>query len=466
MALSREQGLHMSTPILFISYSHDSDEHRKRVLGLSERLRADGINTLLDQYVNGSPQQGWPRWMLDQLDRAGFVLVVCTETYYRRFRGHEVPDKGRGVDWEGAMMTQEIYQSRSTTLKFIPVLFSRDDERFIPEPLRAGTYYLPTSLQAYQDLYDFVLGQAGVEPRTIGGLKPKARAKGAPLTFDEERTNPAAAADPIDKRRGPIVDDSGRNPVPEQEPLDVPAPAQFLQEFATPALQLPRGNRPKEAKFRVIAFDLDGTLLRGLDFSWTLVWQYLKVPEAIWKERMRIYLTGKRTFQDYQLWCDSAYRHFRREGLKREQFREIASNIRLTVNLKRAVQILRDEGFIVAIISGGIDSLLKEMIPDAPSLFDYICINRLHFDDKDYVSGVDATPFDFAGKATGLEAICQAHRVTMEQSVFVGEGFNDEAIAGRAGLTIAYPPKADGFKWAAGIQVETDDLIEVINHVL
>jgi len=57
----------MSAKTVFISYSHDSPAHSARVLALSERLRADGIETLLDQYVNGSPQQGWPRWMLDQL---------------------------------------------------------------------------------------------------------------------------------------------------------------------------------------------------------------------------------------------------------------------------------------------------------------------------------------------------------------------------------------------------------------
>jgi hypothetical protein len=56
----------MSEITVFISYSHDSDEHRQQVLALSERLRADGIATLLDQYVNGSPAVGWPRWMLNQ----------------------------------------------------------------------------------------------------------------------------------------------------------------------------------------------------------------------------------------------------------------------------------------------------------------------------------------------------------------------------------------------------------------
>jgi hypothetical protein len=36
-------------PRVFISYSHDSPEHKQRILELSERLR--GIDTQLDQYV-------------------------------------------------------------------------------------------------------------------------------------------------------------------------------------------------------------------------------------------------------------------------------------------------------------------------------------------------------------------------------------------------------------------------------
>ena len=54
----------MNRPKVFISYSHDSDEHRERVLALSERLRADGIETLPDPYVNGSPPQHWFRRIL------------------------------------------------------------------------------------------------------------------------------------------------------------------------------------------------------------------------------------------------------------------------------------------------------------------------------------------------------------------------------------------------------------------
>lgn len=175
----------MSEITVFISYSHDSDEHRKQVLGLSERLRQDGIETRLDQYVNGSPAEGWPRWMMNQLDETLFVLVVCTETYYRRFRGHEQPGKGKGVDWEGALITQEIYDSRSQTLKFVPVFLSAAIDKNIPEPLRSTSYYALTSESAYQNLYDFLLGQAGVEPQPVGTLKTQPRQRGSALAFDE-----------------------------------------------------------------------------------------------------------------------------------------------------------------------------------------------------------------------------------------------------------------------------------------
>ena len=105
----------VNRPIIFMSYSHDSDEHRERMLSLSERLRDDGYETRFDQNVNGTPVEGWPRWMMDGLDEASHVLVVCTETYYLRFRGHDAPDRGTGVDWEGALITNEMYEAKSKT---------------------------------------------------------------------------------------------------------------------------------------------------------------------------------------------------------------------------------------------------------------------------------------------------------------------------------------------------------------
>src|SRR5580700_11374931 len=194
-----------SAPRVFISYSHDSFEHARRVLGLAERLRKDGIDAQLDQYVAGTPARGWPRWMEDQLDSSEFVLVICTETYCQRFLGREEPDKGKGADWEGSLITLELYHTRSDTNKFVSVLFDRQDEPFIPRPLSGHTHYLLSSEDNYAKLYDFLTGQAGVAPRVLGEQKRLAREAIEPLRFDQ----PGAGKPPALWRMPPGLDFNG-----------------------------------------------------------------------------------------------------------------------------------------------------------------------------------------------------------------------------------------------------------------
>ena len=58
---------------------------------MAQRLRGDGVDAIVDQFVNGSPAEGWPLWMERQVKASDFVLVVCTEPYHRRFDAEEEP---------------------------------------------------------------------------------------------------------------------------------------------------------------------------------------------------------------------------------------------------------------------------------------------------------------------------------------------------------------------------------------
>jgi hypothetical protein len=88
-----------NNPKVFISYSHDSQEHKDRVLALSDRLRADGIDCIIDQYET-SPPEGWARWCDRNIEASSFVLVACTNIYEQRFKGADTTEKGKGVKWE------------------------------------------------------------------------------------------------------------------------------------------------------------------------------------------------------------------------------------------------------------------------------------------------------------------------------------------------------------------------------
>jgi len=110
------------SPKVFISYSHDSPAHAERVRALADRLRSEGVDCTIDQYVEAPPEP-WPQWMERQLEEADFVLVVFTATYLRRATGKQRPGTGHGVRFESALIVQDLYDAAMGNKKFIPVLF-------------------------------------------------------------------------------------------------------------------------------------------------------------------------------------------------------------------------------------------------------------------------------------------------------------------------------------------------------
>jgi tetratricopeptide (TPR) repeat protein len=128
-------------PRVFISYSHDSEEHRNNIADLAQTLREQGIDAHIDQFYESPPPLSWPMWMMDQIESADFVLLAFTDTYARRFLGRETPGRGLGVRWEGAIITSELYHAVDDEVKYIPVVVSMVDARLIPPPLSLTTYY-------------------------------------------------------------------------------------------------------------------------------------------------------------------------------------------------------------------------------------------------------------------------------------------------------------------------------------
>ncbi|HYR07217.1 MAG TPA: TIR domain-containing protein [Longimicrobium sp.] len=152
-------------PYVFISYSHDAEEHRQRVLSLFGTLRSHGVDAHLDRETL-APPQGWIRWMHDQVERADFALVVCTETYRRRAEGKVGP--GTGANLEGAIIGQELYEAGLVTGKFIPVVFDAADTQFIPWFLRGRTWFDLSRPEGYDRLYRVITDQPEVSPGALG----------------------------------------------------------------------------------------------------------------------------------------------------------------------------------------------------------------------------------------------------------------------------------------------------------
>lgn len=208
---------------VFISYSHDSPEHMDRVLRLSNRLRRDGIDCIIDQYEM-SPREGWPRWTMSQIEEARFVLVVCTEIYHQRLRGKGEIGKGRGGKWEGAIITQELYDSEANNDKFIPVLFSSADSAHIPVYLRGVARYVLDD--DYEDLYRRITNQPKYRKPALGArrsMPPLDRKEDFLPVSESHAAGQPAEADDTTPTADPSLKPSSNNnqpskPVTEEKP--------------------------------------------------------------------------------------------------------------------------------------------------------------------------------------------------------------------------------------------------------
>jgi hypothetical protein len=155
---------------IFFSYAHESDEHRNRVLQLCGQFRQSGLDAWIDQYET-FPPQGWPIWMQNQIRRADFVLIVCSQTYRRRFEGEEIKGKGKGAKWEGSILTQALYDAEQENRKFIPIVIDPADISYIPVALRSFTHFNVSDQLALESLYRLLTDQPSVVPPPLGNIQ-------------------------------------------------------------------------------------------------------------------------------------------------------------------------------------------------------------------------------------------------------------------------------------------------------
>ena len=124
----------------FISYSHDSFEHKNNVLVLSDKLRELGIDASLDQYET-NPIEGWPRWMAKEIRESTKILLICSECITKKTNNKLPIEVGKGGKFESHLILDQFYQDGSYNHKILPILIKNEADSFIPEFLRSNTHY-------------------------------------------------------------------------------------------------------------------------------------------------------------------------------------------------------------------------------------------------------------------------------------------------------------------------------------
>ncbi len=145
------------TPKVFVSYSHDSEEHRNWVLQLATRLRSNGVDVILDRW-NLDLGQDVASFMEKGLSESHRILCICSTAYTCKAN-----DGKDGVGYEKRIMTAEIMANLNRDW-VIPVIRNNEGSGNVPTFLRGSLYVDFEDDRLYEHRYEQLLRSLLNEP--------------------------------------------------------------------------------------------------------------------------------------------------------------------------------------------------------------------------------------------------------------------------------------------------------------
>ena len=171
----------MEPPKVFISYSHDSDEHKEWVLKICIKLRKNGVDVTLDQWDLG-PGDDRILFMENGVTDSDKVLVICTDSYVKKANARE-----HGAGYEGYIISAELVHNLGTD-KFIPIIRQSSDENKTPTFLKPKIYIDFIKDDQFDVSFEQLLREihgAPLHPKPPLGKSPFAKQPSVPETLTQ-----------------------------------------------------------------------------------------------------------------------------------------------------------------------------------------------------------------------------------------------------------------------------------------
>ncbi len=182
---------------------------------------------------------------------------------------------------------------------------------------------------------------------------------------------------------------------------------------------------------KVVVFDMDSTLIQA-----EVIVELAKLAgvgeqvNAITEAAMRGEIDFKESF---------ARRVALLKGIRQEQLENISKTLPLTEGADLVAKTLKGLGYKLGILSGGftfVGEYLKERLG-----FDYMYANQLDMEDGIVTGNVVGEVVDGEKKASLLRQIAKTEKISLDQTIAVGDGANDLPMISIAGLGVAFNAK-------------------------
>ncbi len=212
-------------------------------------------------------------------------------------------------------------------------------------------------------------------------------------------------------------------------------------------------------RYDLVCFDMDG-VLTDIRSSWCWIHRCLDVDN---EESYRLFCNGEIDepefmMRDISLWktVDPGIGH-------RDLIRHFRT-IPLVGGIQETVACLKANGMRSVIISGGID-IAARMIAEEYGFDDSQAV-ELVADGDGVLTGEGVRHVKLSDKGANVRGFIERYGTTRERTVSIGNSFTDIPMFESSGMSIAFNPVDDLTAAAATHVVRSDNISDVLEHIL
>ena len=215
---------------------------------------------------------------------------------------------------------------------------------------------------------------------------------------------------------------------------------------------------------KTIIFDFDGTLTKKSNEIWRRIWgalDALDIDDGLYDK----FNNGEITYEE---WNVEIEKEFTKRKLSTSTLDKLIANIEMMENLEETLIYLKDKGYDLRILSGGINYVIENLLKDKVKYFSDIRCNHFYFDENGIITRIKDTDSDGEGKARYILNYIKEANCKPSDIIFVGNGHNDRFVSSSGCHTICLNPNGTNHEntdiWHTYID-NTENLKDIIKLI-
>ena len=206
--------------------------------------------------------------------------------------------------------------------------------------------------------------------------------------------------------------------------------------------------------YRAVLFDLDGTLTQVRS-----VWQHIHERLGLWDaEAHRHQQAFERGEIGYEEYCARDAAHWK--GMPEADLRAITDKIPCRPGVRECVDLLKEAGLVVGVISTGLTLLIERLNRDLDLA--YAIANRL-VTRNGVLTGEVKVNVEHGRKGEAVDLFCGQFGVDYREVITVGDSDGDISMFEHSGFSIAFNPASEATARAARAVGQGESLLAIVD---